>query len=126
MDDLRIAPTGSSPRVELVAETGLLKLSGESYPENALDFYRPILAWLEAFMDRDQRAVQLDLELTYLNTSSIKSLMDLLDELEAGHRAGRSVTLNWYYDEENERALELADEFREDLTLPFHILPLRP
>ena len=125
MENLRIEPTTSSPLVELNADMGYLHLSGESYPENALDFYRPVLAWLGAFLDQDDRPLHLNLHLTYLNTSSIKSLMDLLDDLEEAHKAGRTVTLDWHYDEENERALELAEEFKEDLTLPFHILPVK-
>jgi hypothetical protein len=49
----------------------------------------------------------------------------LLDELEAAHQAGRGVVLNWYYDPDDDRAMELAEEFKEDLTLPFHIVPLQ-
>jgi hypothetical protein len=78
-----------------------------------------------AFLARDGRALTLEIRLTYLNTSSIKCLIDLLDELEAAHQAGRGVVLNWYYDPDDDRAMELAEEFKEDLTLPFHIVPLQ-
>ena len=123
MDNLHIVPTGSSPLVDFDAETGLLRLSGESYPENALEFFRPILAWISAFLERDARPLTLELRLTYMNTSSIKSLMDILDDLEDAHQGGREVRLHWYCDEDNGRALEMAEEFREDLTLPFQIIP---
>jgi hypothetical protein len=40
----------------------------------------------------------------------------LLDDLEEAHRAGRGVTVKWFYDAENDRALDLAEEFKEDLS----------
>lgn len=123
MQDLSLPATASSPEVRASAAAGLLCLAGEAYPENAFAFFGPILEWTEAYLARDGSALTLDLRLTYLNTSSIKCLMDLLDVLEAAHRGGRAVAVNWHYDPENDRALDLAEEFREDLTLPFAILP---
>lgn len=123
MNDLNIPATASSPRVEFSAETGVLRLSGESYPEHSLDFFRPILRAAAAFLEGVGELFTLELRLTYLNTSSIKSLMDLMDAMEAAHLRGRPVTLTWFYDPENDRALELAEEFKEDLTLPFFLVP---
>ncbi|MBI5440599.1 MAG: DUF1987 domain-containing protein [Deltaproteobacteria bacterium] len=125
MEDLTIPATLSSPRVEFDVTAGTLRLTGESYPEHSLDFYRPILVAAAAFLRETERPFAVELRLSYLNTSSIRSLMDLLDDMEAAHRRNRPVTLTWFYDEENERALELAEEFREDLTLPFFLVPLR-
>jgi len=121
---LDIPATVSSPQVLTDPGKGLICLSGESYPENSFEFYRPIAAWVTEFLARDGRAVTLEIRLTYLNTSSIKCLIDLLDEMEEAYRAGRSVVLNWYYDQEDDRAMDLAEEFKEDLTLPFNIIPL--
>nr|WP_320132855.1 biofilm regulation phosphoprotein SiaC [uncultured Holophaga sp.] len=124
MENLVIPSTASSPLVDFDAAQGLLCLSGESYPENSLAFFRPVLAWVRDFLASSPGRVTLELRLSYLNTSSIKALMDLLDELEEAHRTGRVVTVNWHYDQGNDRALQLAEEFREDLTLPFFTVPL--
>ena len=121
---LDIPATLSSPQVLADPEPGLLRLSGESYPENTFEFYRPISAWVAAFLARDHRPLTLEIRLTYLNTSSIKCLIDILDELEEAHRSGRPIALNWYYDPEDDRAMELAGEFKEDLSLPFAIVAL--
>ena len=120
-----IPATVSSPQVRADPDQGLLCLAGESYPENTFEFYRPIGAWLTEFLRRGRQALTLEIRLTYLNTSSIKCLIDLLDEMEEAYRAGRSVALNWYYDLEDDRAMELAEEFKEDLTMPFSIIPVQ-
>jgi hypothetical protein len=54
-----------------------------------------------------------------MNSSSIKCMLDILDALEAAHKEGKAVSVNWIYDPENPRALDLAEEFRSEVTLPF-------
>jgi hypothetical protein len=99
-------------------------MAGESYPENSFEFYRPILSWISEFLGAAGGPVTLDTHLSYLNTGSTKCIMDILDLLEDAFRGGRQVTVNWYYDGENERALETAEEFQEEVTLPFHLSPI--
>jgi len=124
LENLSLPGLPSSPRVEANEAAGTLLLAGESYPENSFEFFRPILAWVADFLERDERPLTVELRLTYLNTSSIKCMMDLLDALEEAHLSGRTVTVNWFYDQENDRALDLAEEFKEELSLPFTILPV--
>jgi hypothetical protein len=121
---LFIPATESSPQVVGDVATGELALSGESYPENCFEFYRPILNWVAAYLAQDRGGLILEFRITYLNTSSIKALMDLLDDMEDAYGKGRPVEVRWYYDRENHRALDLAEEFKEDLTLPFNIIPV--
>jgi hypothetical protein len=122
MQDLSHSSTASTPEVRFEAATGLMILRGESYPENAFAFYTPLLKWLEQFLEENSGPATLELGLTYLNTSSIKSLMDLLDMLEDAHKSNRQVTVKWYYDPDNDRALEMAEEFREEVSLPFFMV----
>lgn len=123
MQHLNLTQTTSTPAVDFNSDSGLLVLSGESYPENSFDFFWPLLEWVRAFLRQTTSSVRLQIGLTYMNTSSIKSMMDLLDLLEDAHAAGREVTVTWFYDEENDRALEMAEEFREEVTLPFFVVP---
>jgi hypothetical protein len=121
MNDLIIAGSVSSPAVRLDADRGSMELSGESYPQNAFDFFAPIIDWAHQFLRERPDPLILELRLSYLNTSSTKCVIDLLDLLENAYRIGRSVRVTWYCDKENDRAREAAEEFREDVTLPFEI-----
>ncbi|MGI4813719.1 MAG: SiaC family regulatory phosphoprotein [Janthinobacterium lividum] len=111
----------STPAVRLDPANGSIALSGESYPENSAEFFRPILDWLQAYLAAGGKNVQAELTLSYINTGSIKSLMDLFDIMEDAHLAGRNVSLVWRYEAGNPRALEAAEEFREDVSFPFSI-----
>jgi hypothetical protein len=123
LESLILASTTSTPEVSFNADTGRLVLAGESYPENSFEFFKPLLDWISCFLEQSTGPVRLEIGLTYMNTSSIKSMMDLLDLLEDAHASHREVTVTWFYDEENDRALEMAEEFREEVTLPFFLVP---
>jgi len=124
MQDLAISPTGTTPAIHFSASTGVLEIRGESYPENAFAFFEPPLTWLRRFLGETDIAIRFDVEVAYMNTSSIRAMVDMLDLLEQAHLFGRDVTVRWLHDEENERALDMGEEFKEDLTLPFEIVTL--
>ncbi len=122
MKDLTISATQSTPGVQADFERGLLQMQGDSYPENSFELFGPVIQWVEEFLRTQQRPLHMELELLYLNTSSVKAMMDILDLFEEAHGEGRTVTLQWSYDSRNERVAELAEEFKEDCSFPFHIV----
>lgn len=126
MQTLHIASTTSSPEIVADWESGTLSMRGDSYPENAFDLYEPLLRWVQSYLRERGQALRVDLHLLYLNTSSIKVMMDLFDLLEEAWQRSQPVSVAWYYDARNERVGELAAEFREDCSFPFDILAERP
>ena len=121
MNDLNIAATQSTPGIQSDAQHGLLRMHGDSYPENSFEFFGPIIQWIEFFLAEHTAPIRLELRLIYMNTSSVKAMMDIFDMLEEAHARGRAVSVAWHYDARNERVLDLADEFREDCSFPFEI-----
>ena len=121
MNDLNIEGTQSTPSIRTNGEAGIVTMRGDSYPENSFDMFAPVMDWIEAYLRDSGRKLVLDLHLLYLNTSSVKAMMDILDMFEDAHREGREVEVNWYYDEQNERVAELAEEFKEDCSFPFRV-----
>lgn len=122
MDSLRIEATSCSPLIDFDPGAGILRIEGESYPENSFDFYAPVFAWLEDYLKDPAPAVVLEIGLSYLNTSSIKCMIDVLEMLDGAHGDGRSMAVRWHYGRDNDRALDMAEEFAEDVSLPFEIL----
>ncbi|CAB3734597.1 hypothetical protein LMG26690_05127 [Achromobacter animicus] len=122
MKDLNIPGTQSTPAITADAAAGVLAMRGDSYPENSFELFGPVIKWVETYLQDRDTPLKLELELLYLNTSSIKSVMDIFDVLEAAHRKGREVGVTWFYDMRNERVGELAEEFKEDCTFPFSVV----
>lgn len=45
MEILNIEPFLQTPEISFNHETGILYLSGKSYPGDAIEFYKPIIDW---------------------------------------------------------------------------------
>jgi hypothetical protein len=123
MDNLKIEGTQSTPSIVADFKAGTMEMRGDSYPENSFELFSPAMQWIEEYLQQD-RPLTLNLHLLYLNTSSVKAMMDIFDILEDAHKAGRKVLVNWFYDEQNERVADLAEEFKEDCSFPFMISTL--
>ncbi len=121
MNDFSIPGSQSTPEIQSDWEKGIVSMRGDSYPENSYELFHQVYEWIERFLAQASPPLSLELRLLYLNTSSIKAMMDIFDLLEAAFQDGRQVAVNWYYDIRNERVVELAEEFKEDCTFPFAI-----
>ncbi|MBW5449371.1 DUF1987 domain-containing protein [Cohnella sp. CFH 77786] len=123
LQPIHMASSRSTPEVRFDPGQDMLAIRGSCYPENALQFFHPLLRWVDEYLEQlpAEAAVRVELELPYINTSSIKGFLTLFEKLEAAHLTGKNIVVFWSYDEDNESERECAEEFKEDLTLPFHI-----
>jgi hypothetical protein len=122
MDKLIREAKKSTPKVTCDSEENYILIKGESYPENSFEFYEPIMDWVEEYIEElDDQKTTVELSLSYLNTSSTKSVMCILDILEEGYQEGKDITINWYYDKDNELSYEMAEDFMDYLEIPFKL-----
>jgi hypothetical protein len=122
-DPLNIEKTSRTPAVVFDYANNHLKLSGESYPEDVTEFYKPVFDALDAYLGTlGEGHCRFDFELIYLNSSSAKAVMTLMDKLEDAAKNGADVDVYWFYDTEDDTMQELGEEFGEDLeSAVFHL-----
>jgi hypothetical protein len=123
MQNIDIPATARTPAVLFDFGQHHLKLVGESYPEDVTEFYNPIFASLDAYLaELGDGKCRFDFELIYLNSSSAKAIMMMMDKLDAAAANGATVDVFWYYDKEDDTMQELGEEFGEDLAnAEFHL-----
>ena len=122
MANLDLAKSVDTPLVVFDHEAGTLKIEGESYPENAMEFYRQILESLNQFVEARDIALTVEFKMQYFNSSSSKCLLDIFDILEE-YSTSHNVVVNWHYQEEDEDIKESGEDFAEDLNLTFNLIP---
>ena len=49
MESLQLEGNPKTPTVNFDPETGLFELKGRSIPENSIDFYKPLIDWLDRY-----------------------------------------------------------------------------
>jgi len=116
---LDIEATSRTPAVVFDFVQNRLKIAGESYPEDVTEFYGPVFTALDGYLgELGGGTCRFDFELIYLNSSSAKAVMMLMDKLEAAAAKGASVDVYWYYDKED----GTMQKFGEDLeNAKFHL-----
>jgi|SRR6056297_231575 len=118
---IHIEPTSTSPKVAYDENTKIFLIEGDSYPENSFEFYKPIFKWFDQVFPRLDN-LELRLKISYMNSSSVKCILDIMTILEEAYETGKDVKIKWFYEPENSRSLEMAEDFKEDLVLPFEVL----
>jgi hypothetical protein len=123
MEMLDIQPSKSTPKIHFDTKEKILTLTGESYPENSFEFYAPVLSWLKDYL-KIEKNLRIDITISYMNSSSIKCIFDIFDIVEETWKKGGDFRINWFYDSENPRSFDLAEEFSEEVHMPFHIIAI--
>ncbi len=123
MEDLSIAKTKYTLAVSFSASRGLLEMEGSSYPENAFEFFTPIYEWIQQYVAEIQKPIALNLKFDYLNTSSLKCIIDLFKILESYVEQQGEVVVKWLYEPDDDDMLESGKEFAEDIRVPIIFCP---
>ncbi len=124
MKDLKVKKTKYTLDIDFNGTTGVLEMAGSSYPENAIDFYKPIINWIESFIKEEAKPITLNFRLNYLNTSSTKCILDIFEILEE-YNEKNEVIVNWYYEEDDEDILETGEEMGEDMEISMNFIPIK-
>ncbi len=118
MNEIKMASTKKTPSVTFAAD-GKLELKGRSIPENSLEFYKPLIDWMEAYTKGPAAETNLHIQLEYFNTSSSKCLLDLFKRLEG---ISGKVTIHWYYEQDDEDMLEAGEDYEAIISVPFKMI----
>jgi len=115
MNNLVIEETQYTPKINFNVALNTLEIIGKSYPENTFEYYKPIILWIEEYLENvadESILVRLDLE--YLNSSSLKAYFDIFDMLEEAHEDGKKIKIEWLFDEDNDISEETGEDFIAD------------
>ncbi len=124
MDTIVIEGTPKTPAVNFNASTGIIELKGRSIPENSIDFYKPLIEWIEKYGAAPQQKTVVNVQLEYFNTSSSKCILDVFKRLEAIAANGHDITINWHYEEDDEDMLEAGEDYQSIIKVPFKMVEI--
>ena len=129
MERLTLSTTQLTPMVDFDYDNRSLKMRGESYPENAAEFYSPILASLRSYLAsavQRRLATVVELEFVYVNSSSTRSLQQILTLLDTAARDGAVVHVHWIVAEDDDSMTDLgADLLADKHALEYQIVNRR-
>ncbi|MCQ2607480.1 MAG: DUF1987 domain-containing protein [Bacteroidales bacterium] len=123
MDNITMEGSAKTPELNFDASTGIFDLKGRSIPENSVEFYKPVLEWLDQYATQAQAKTVLNVQLEYFNTSSSKCILDLLKKFEKISE-NSDVIINWHYESDDEDMMETGEDYKEIIKVPFNLVEI--
>ncbi|HLP10995.1 MAG TPA: DUF1987 domain-containing protein [Flavobacteriales bacterium] len=120
MENINLEGTPKTPTVKFDGGAGTLELSGRSIPENSIEFYKPLLEWIDSYGSAAKPKTEVNIKLEYFNTSSSKCILDVFKKLETVK--GTDMIINWYYEEDDEDMLEAGEDYQAIISIPFKMI----
>jgi hypothetical protein len=109
-DDLVISSSKLLPSVDF-RTTGSLKIEGKLIPDHVTDFFKPLNDWLRKLVCKN---IVCDINIEYISNNASVQLLDLLKILNDSEFV-ETITVNWYYEIEDEEHYEKGMIFSEKL-----------
>ncbi|MEN8120391.1 MAG: DUF1987 domain-containing protein [Bacteroidota bacterium] len=111
------------PTVNFNAKTGICEITGESFLEDTVEFYRNLTDWIEDYIEQVEGPLAFIIKLSYFNTSTSRSILDILNLLKDYEDEGGEVVVNWHYDEIDIDMEEDIDDYIIDTGLDINKVP---
>ncbi len=122
MENFYIEGTEDTPQIGFNAESQVFSISGRSLPENAIEFYAPVLEWIDKLLnENDRNKFTFDVKIEYFNTSSSKQLAKLFLTIEK-YVEKHELFINWFYEKEDLDMLMSGNQYSKFLKLNFKFI----
>ena len=114
--------TQDTPEIILNKIENQFDFFGTSIPENTKKFYQPILNWINNYIEDANEETVVNFKMTYFNTSSTKSLLDIMIQFKQLAKNGKMLIINWYFSADDEDMLEAGEGFSKMVRFPFNYI----
>lgn len=122
MLEFEIAATKSTPLVTYSPRNSNLLIQGRSFPENAKQFYEPLIVWIQESKQYLPKQFVVTINLEYYNTSSSKFLMELFRLLARLRKELQAqISVCWQYTTHDIDMCDAGKEYMQFVDVPFEL-----
>ena len=111
MEKFNLLGTARTPTIELDNQQGKILLEGRSSPENAKEFYQPVIDWLDEYVKNPAENTSMVINLEHFNTSSSKFLMEVFRRMRYLSDNDYKYDITWMYEEDDLEMLDTAETY---------------
>ena len=123
MEALILQATEDTPEVIFDPEQSVFKISKISVPEDAYEFYHPIIMWIKEYGKVPLKETVVDFDLEYVNSASAKQVIQVLLALEDISK-NNTVLIRWYYESIDEDMQLLGKRFKNLADIDFEFIEI--
>ncbi len=123
MEILKIPATNNTPSINFDHLTGVLGITGRSFPEDAFAFYDELFRWAEMYAEMPLKETFIVVNMDLINASSLKCINKLSSILKEVETKGLMVNMQWIFHDEDIETKVLGESFSAFAELPVEIIP---
>ncbi len=122
MESLILEKTEDTPEINFEPDKNNFSITGRSLPENAMEFYSPVLNWLKKYLDaKPHKQIPFVFKLEYFNTASSKQIIKILLLIEQ-YKSKINPSIKWYYNKIDEDMKSVGLRYQKLLSLDFEFI----
>lgn len=120
----KIDGTKDTPLMEVseVGDQTNILISGVSMPENPLKFYEDMVNRMENYLDQPSSKTIVEMNLSYINSGSLKQLFNILFILEEIQEDNGGVELTWKYKTSDSLMKDKGEDIKEMIEIPVNLI----
>jgi hypothetical protein len=111
-----------NPSVRILNKEHRIIIAGQSRSEDPVPFYEELQTILYDKIEEVKTHITIDFILTYMNSASSKCLFHVLKDLQNKFQGKKLITINWFYDVDDDSMLEAGEVFQSLLNIPFYVI----
>lgn len=118
MIPLHIQATSTTPEVVIDPSAAEIRVEGSSYPSHPEAFFQPLIDHIQQWVEMGVDELNVTFALDYVNTSSSKYLLRLLQLVDKAYAPGKKFALHWHYLEYDADIKEQGEMIFSKLHMP--------
>lgn len=120
---LKIIETDKTPFLSYNPKDKVFTVTGVSVPDNAREFWEPIIKWVEGYVisDYSSGGITINISLDYFSIQSSVLLLKILKEFE---KIKDKVIVNWYYQIGDTDMEEIGNDYKWMVKMEFNIIEI--
>ena len=116
-----IEKTNNKPFVYLSVENSTFEIKGSSYSKSVGEIYQNIILWIDKQLPDFKGVLNCVFYFDMMNTVSNKCLMEIFSKFSYYIDHGKELNITWYYDEDDEDIMEIAESISKLYKIPIEI-----
>ena len=119
----QILSSHATPEVLLDPRSGEFSISGSSFSSHSVEFYEPIIDFINKYVLNPALVTSLSIKLVHRNSATDKCIIQLVESVAKA--SGKSkITVKWHYPaQDGEEELEYAKSLADSFGVNFEFIP---
>lgn len=125
MENFTLAGTSKTPYLNFDPTSGFMEIKGRSIPQNAEEFWSPVLKWFYAYATKPSESTHFVFHFDFFNITTSKRVLFILHKMNEMFENGYKVSVEWRYTEGDNDMKEVGEDYSTMVNIPFKIVALK-